>query len=123
MKNLEGIKNYLLENEEELLNVVRKLNSWDGCLDYLDYMENDEYFFETYFDGRVDEAVRAVCYGDYEYMDDYVKFNAYRNLESCSEYELYRELKDNIDDIIDNLVDKYEELYLNDELKELLEEE
>ena len=120
---IEKIKEYLLDNEDVLKEVVRELNSWDGCLDWLDYFENDEDFFETFFNGKIDEAVRAVCYGDYKYMDDYVKFNAYGNLESCNEYQLIDELKDSIDEIVDNLVEKYQHLYLNNDLEELLEED
>lgn len=117
------IKEYLLDNEDVLRDVVGQLNSWDGCLDYLEAYENDEDFFETYFHGRIDEAVRAVCYGNYKYTDEYVRFNAYGNLESCDEYEILEEMKDNIDEIIENLIDKYQHLSLEVELEELLEED
>ena len=53
----------------------------------MQYYVNNEYFFKEMFGDKVDEAVRAVCYGDYNYMDDYVRFNGYGNLDSCSEYE------------------------------------
>lgn len=43
--------------------------------------ENDEDFFEENF-SNADSAVRAVCYGEYHYTDEYVVFNAYGNLES-----------------------------------------
>lgn len=121
--NVEKIKNYLLDNEKVLKDVVCDLNSWDGCLEYLDYYENDEDFFETFFYGRIDEAVRAVCYGNYNYTDEFVKFNAYGNLESCNKYEVLERMKDNIDEITDNLIDKYQYLNLDFELVELLEEE
>jgi hypothetical protein len=121
MKNLEGIKEYLLENEEVLKDVVRELNSWNGCLDYLDVYENDEEFFTLFFKNPM-EAVRATQFGNYNYSDDYVRFNGYGNLDSCSEWELLEDLKDNIDEIIDNLVENYQNLYLDSELTELLEE-
>lgn len=44
--------------------------------------ENDDEFFNTFFDGKVIEAVRAVSYGEYNYTDSYVQFNGYGNLES-----------------------------------------
>lgn len=72
---------------EELKEMAQDVNSWDGSLDYLQYYVNNEYFFKEMFGDKVDEAVRAVCYGDYNYMDDYVRFNGYGNLDSCSEYE------------------------------------
>ena len=120
------IREYLLNNEETLLNVVSELNSWNGCLENLDFWENDEEFFNTFFDNPMD-AIRATYYGNYNYNDDYVKFNGYGNIDSYSEYERIEEIKDNIDDIVDNLIEYYYNIYINEELEnlilELLEEE
>ena len=120
------IREYLLNNEETLLDVVSELNSWNGCLDNLDFWENDEEFFNTFFDNPMD-AIRATYYGNYNYNDDYVKFNGYGNIDSYSEYERIEEIKDNIDDIVENLVEYYYNIYINEELEnlilELLEEE
>ena len=123
----EKIREYLLNNEETLLDVVSELNSWNGCLDYLDFWENDEEFFNTFFENPMD-AIRATYYGNYNYNDDYVKFNGYGNIDSYSEYERIEEIKDNIDDIVDNLIEYYYNIYINDKelenlLLELLEEE
>lgn len=46
---------------------------------------NDEYFLDEMF-ASADDAARAICYGDYRYMDEYVVFNGYGNLESFSGY-------------------------------------
>ena len=120
------IREYLLNNEETLLDVVSELNSWNSCLDYLDFWENDEEFFNTFFDNPM-EAIRATYYGNYNYNDDYVKFNGYGNIDSYSEYERIEEIKDNIDDIVENLVECYYNIYINEELEnlilELLEED
>ena len=122
----EKIREYLLNNEETLLEVVSELNSWNGCLENLDFWENDEEFFNTFFDNPM-EAIRATYYGNYNYNDDYVKFNGYGNIDSYSEYERIEEIKDNIDDIVENLVEYYYNIYINEELEnlllELLEEE
>ena len=120
------IREYLLNNEETLLEVVSELNSWNGCLENLDFWENDEEFFNTFFDNPM-EAIRATYYGDYNYNDEYVKFNGYGNIDSYSEYERIEEIKDNIDDIVDNLIECYYNIYINEELEnlilELLEED
>ena len=122
----EKIREYLLNNEETLLDVVSELNSWNGCLENLEFWENDEEFFNTFFDNPM-EAIRATYYGDYNYNDEYVKFNGYGNIDSYSEYERIEEIKDNIDDIVDNLIECYYNIYINEELEslllELLEEE
>lgn len=122
MKN-EKIKDYLLNNVEVLKDVVKDINCWDGSLDYLDFYENDEYFFNDMFQ-KADDAVRAVCYGDYNYNDDYVRFNAYGNLESFNDYDYEEELKSYIDEIIERLEEEKDNITIyDDELKEMLEEE
>ena len=122
----EKIREYLLNNEETLLDVVSELNSWNGCLENLEFWENDEEFFNTFFDNPM-EAIRATYYGNYNYNDEYVKFNGYGNIDSYTEYERIEEIKDNIDDIVDNLIECYYNIYINEELEslllELLEEE
>lgn len=104
-----------------MLELVRDINSYDGSLDWLEYQENDEDFFNIYYNNAL-EAVRAVCYGNYNYADEYVKINAYGNLESCSKYELAEELEDNIEEITERLIDLYTNLYISDELKKKIEE-
>ena len=113
------IREYLLNNEEILLEVVSELNSWNGCLENLDFWENDEEFFNTFFDNPM-EAIRATYYGNYNYNDDYVKFNGYGNIDSYSEYERIEEIKDNIDDIVENLVECYYNIYINEKLENLI---
>ena len=115
----EKIREYLLNNEETLLDVVSELNSWNGCLENLDFFENDEDFFNTFFDNPM-EAIRATYYGDYNYSDEYVKFNGYGNIDSYSEEEKNEEIKNNIDDIVDNLIEYYYNIYINEELENLL---
>lgn len=117
------IREYLLNNEEILLEVVSELNSWNSCLENLDFWENDEEFFNTFFDNPMD-AIRATYYGNYNYNDDYVKFNGYGNIDSYSEYERIEEIKDSIDDIVENLIEYKDCICINDgNLEELLDEE
>ena len=123
MKNFESIKNYLLGNEKELLNIVQEINSYNGSLDNLNFYENDEDFFNTFFADNPMEVARATFYGNYKYCDQYVRFNGYGNLESFDEYEAMKEIKAYIDDIVTCLLECWEELYIDDQLVELLEEE
>ena len=118
----EEVKKYLLENEEVLKDVVYSINGWDGYFDNLDYQENDEEFFNTYFEGKPMEAVRASYYGYYKFMDDYVKINVYGNLESKQEYQVIEEMKDYIDEIVDHLIEEKENIDVyDDKLNTLLE--
>ena len=116
---MERIRKYLLNDVEELDCVVREINGWDGTLDWLEAYENDEEFFDMYFSNTL-EAVRSVCYGNYNYSDDLVRLDGYGNLKSFDRWEYENELKDNIDDIIERLLSVYYNIYIREELEELI---
>lgn len=123
MKNYEEIKNYLLNNVDEIGSIVCEINCIDGSLDFLEYWNNDEEFFNTFFYNNPMEAVRSSFYGDYYYCDKYVKFDAYENLKSLDDYEIKKEYQYYIDDIINSLMIHYKEINICDELIKLIEEE
>ena len=123
MKKENLIKEYLLNNEDVLIDMVQELNGWNGCLDWLEFWENDEYFFDCVFENKLDVA-RAIYYGDYNYNDDYVKINSLGNVVSYSEYDMIEEIKDSIDEIVENLIEYKDNICISDgNLEELLEEE
>ena len=74
---LNEIKGLLLNDLDTLKDAVRELNSWNACLDYLDVYENDEEFFNIFFEGKPAALERAIYYGDFNYNDNYIKFNGY----------------------------------------------
>ena len=114
---------------DELGNILNDINSWDGSFEELRFEPNDEDFFNTYFANRIDEAVRAVCYGDYNYTDEYVRFNAYGNLESFDEWQVENEITSNATEIIERYLELLEAEpkyfdpndYLDTDLCELIE--
>ena len=123
MKNYENIKNYLLNHIDEIGGIISDINSIDSSLDYLEYYENNEEFFNTFFYNNPSEAVRSSFYGDYNYCDNWVKFDGYGNLKSVDDYELEKEYKYYIDEIIDSLLEHYQEMIICDnELIKLIEE-
>lgn len=63
---------------------------------------NDEEFFNMFFDGKVIDAVRAICYGEYKYSDDYVIFNGYANLESFDNPTEHISIDEIVNDILEN---------------------
>ena len=121
---LEQMANWLRNNFQEAWGLVRAMNSYDGAFDNLNYWENDEEFFQTFYANNIDEAVRAVCYGDYTYTDDYVRIDVYGNLESANESDIEEEIGYYAADIIDRLIDGYEnyEEYIPEELKTMLQQ-
>ena len=80
-----------LENAS-LEDIYNKLDS-EYQENIIDWVPFDDEFFNTYFDDPY-EAARAVFFDDIKnWNDDYIRFNAYRNLESTNtiDYETYDE--------------------------------
>lgn len=119
---MEKIINYLLENTEELENVVREINSWNGYLEHLEAYPNDENFFDTFFSHDVMGAIRAIQYGDYNINDDYVGFDGYGNLVSFNHNEYIDELKSEVKHITELLIEYHDKIYINDKLIKLISE-
>ena len=123
MKNYEEIKDYLLNHIDEIGDIIIEINSIDNSLDFLEYWNNDDDFFNDFFYNNPSEAVRSAYYGDYNYCDNYVRFNGYGNLVSFNDYELEKEYKEYIDDITNSLIEHYQQISIcDDELIKLIEE-
>jgi len=86
--------------------------------------DNDEEFFNTYFEGKPLEAVRAAHFGDYNFSHDYVKFNGYGNLESF-QYFIVDDLEEYPINIAQFAIDNRDEFYMIDfdDLESQLEDE
>ena len=108
---VEGYENCELSSKIEIHNIyIRETNG--GC--GYEIESNDEDFFNTFFEGKPMEAVRASYYGDFRYNDDWVWFNTYGNLESGDNEE---ELPlCNADEMAEWYIENYEEL---DHIKEM----
>jgi hypothetical protein len=70
-------------NEMDCTELVMLNNEYCESINGMDSMiySNDDNFLEDYFNSKSDLA-RAITYGDYRYMDNWVTFNGYGNLES-----------------------------------------
>lgn len=91
----EEIKGMTSEEIMELNNLLcEDLNNMDDLIYY-----NDEEFFEIYFTKALD-AVQAVHFGNYNYSDDFVKFNGYGNLDSFSFLD-----ENNLPDLLPNMIE------------------
>lgn len=115
---LEAITEYLNDlTNSELVNLHNQYCQSAGYSDDEIYI-NDEDFFNTFFEEKTLEAVRAVCFGEYRYQDDYVIFNAYGNLESFNNPAEHIDIKAIAADILEN-----PEIYSDIELEETEEAE
>lgn len=116
---------YRLIDEEvsisELEGMVQECCSYDDSLEEYYYYENDEYFFRARYNDDMMSAVRAVCFGHYNYMDDYVRVNAYGNLDSKSSYDYKSDLMDSQEEIVERYAEMLEDNSVS-EFKHLFEE-
>lgn len=89
---IEQFKNLSTEDKVALFNEFAS----EHCSDNIIYNFDDD-FFNTFFEGKTADAVRAWHFGgkpkDYGrtadncWSDEYIKFNGYGNLETMSDYE------------------------------------
>lgn len=116
---------YKLIDEEvsvrDLEGMIWECYSYDGSLEEYYYYENDEEFFTTRYWDDIMSAVQAVCFGHYNYTDDYVRVNAYGNLDSKSRYDYEDELRDGQEEIVERYTEMLEDNSVS-EYKHLFEE-
>lgn len=114
----------LIADELNMMNEARLIEIHSEYCDLANYPDdkifmNDEEFFEIYFSDTM-EAVRAVCFGEYDYNHEFVKFDGYANLESSNHAQ---ELLD-VDELAQYIFDNSEQFSnLPFELEEVEEEE
>lgn len=107
-KTIEVIKNYLLENPEERLQICKEIDSYDGSMEFTRTTTIQE-LAET-MDAY--ELARAIIYGEVDNIDFDVRFNGYSNLESVTSYNLEDESESYIKEILD-YIDDYGFQYIN----------
>jgi hypothetical protein len=94
-KKLESIVDQI--NNLDTEDLIRLHNSYCKEANYSDneIYGNDEDFFETFFSNNVIDAVRAASHGEYNFSENYVKFDGNGNLESFNYF--------GTDDLIDEV--------------------
>ena len=112
--NYESVLEYLNElSNSELVSIHNEYcQSINDCDNEIHHNEDD--FFETFFDGRVIEAVRAISYGYYNYNHNFVMFDGYANLKSFDDPTDEIDLSDIANDILEN-PENYYDIELEDE--------
>lgn len=83
---------------------------------------NDENNLNEMFN-KADEALRAACYGDYRYSDEYYIINAYGNLQSFDGYdaEKYVDFDVLADYIMENGCYEITEVWMEDLIEDFLD--
>ncbi|WP_300999659.1 antirestriction protein ArdA [Lactobacillus taiwanensis] len=101
-----------LENFEDLEEVYWTLDGREN-LSIPEVYEFDEEFFETMFSSPA-EAVRATFFGNIQnWMDKYIYFNGYMNLESMNDFQFESEIKNAANEIIEQFCGENELAQVN----------
>lgn len=104
---IEAITEYLQNlTNNELISIHNEFCQSQNNSDNEIYNNEDD-FFETYFGSKTLDAVRAVCYGDYRYTDEFVMFDGYANLQSFNSPSSYVDISDIANDILENSENYY----------------
>ena len=114
------IKIYFNANKTELFEVVSQINSYDSSLQHLEFLDMED--LDVYLEGLTPtDIANKIFFGDFNPNHEYFRFNGYENLESFDEWELNKELFDNIDEIIERIIDLKDEIELPEEIENILE--
>lgn len=100
---------------EQLKEMVQEVNIWDGSLEEFEYYEMEQ-INDLFHDAEPLEILRMAHFGNFNWNDEYFTVNAYGNLDSISEFEFEKELKDNHDEIAEH----YNELVESGEIEDIL---
>ena len=114
------IKAYFNANKTELFEIVSQINSYDSSLQHLEFLDMED--LDMYLDGLTPtDIANKIFFGDFNPNHEYFRFNGYENLESFDEWELNKELFNNINEIIRRIIDLKDEIKLPEEIKNILE--
>ena len=119
---MERIREYLLNEEEILIDIVRGINSYNGSFETIIPYDNDEYTINELFGNNPYDFMGRCQYGNYSIQDDYFTFDTLGHIYSCNWDDIVEETVYYIDEIIEELLSIYNELYIDEELRELIEE-
>ena len=100
-KTYKELKEILANNVDLVVEIANNLK-FEGVYELKNfaYEENGEEFFEMFFRNNPAEVARAIYFGNYNFNDEYIKFNAYNNLVTTTEYQLKEKIEKDIDYII-----------------------
>ena len=97
-------------NYEEFEEKYYTLNTAERIAMYNDWCaetgnENIEYFDDDFFDNFFEskmEVCRATCYGEVNFTDEFIRLNAYGNLESLTERDALDIVETYLEDIYEH---------------------
>lgn len=108
--------NYLMEDNNRLLNIVSELNNLTGEFGHLIPMELSEVMESM----EKEDIARAIIYGNVSSLCARVIIDGYGNFEEVSELQEIANIKANIDYIIEAIEENYEDMENSEDFKTIL---
>ena len=131
---IEAIEAYFTDNEDDFIEAIESLDSWDG------YLGDDRYYYmedlnEFYHGEDVTDILARAFYGydedtwhiesngkkvhgEFNPNRDYFRFNGYGNLVSAD----YKDYSANLDKwFIEHLIDNVDDIEICEEVREIIE--
>ena len=109
-------------SDDELLQVARQCFSEDGSCDFVDVYDLDESELEMALNGMNNiDVFNLGRNSNFNWTDDYFRFDGYGNIETMTESMLYNECHEYIRDIVDCVARDYESFDIPSEYMERIE--
>ncbi len=93
-------------NDKDLFSICHDAFCYDGSFDFCDAF-NAEDIDDFLCSMTPYDIMCRIVFGNVENVNDMLRFDAYGNLESVTEWDLHDEARDNIEEIADWLMDNY----------------
>lgn len=120
MKELEKLVIDL--NDEELMNLVNDIDSYDGRFEFLRLYDLEE-LATDYYANDPWSLIQKIYHGGVENIYEPVRFNGYANLENCTLEQAANEAREYyLDDITDEIIENYNHFWLPNNIQEWVNE-
>lgn len=114
------LRAYLLNNMETTRGLVQEVNSWNGALEHLDYIDM-ELFNDYMLDSDPMWIAERIFYGDFNPNDEFFQFNGYGNLVSYDLYDINAEIEDYIDEVIEAIIENRDDIEMDEVIESMIE--
>ena len=124
MNKIERIMELIEKDYITGLSLIRSINSYNGELDHMEYLDMDEFNSYTEYIDHLDIAQKIFYGKGFNPRDAFFRFDGYENLESCSEWKVKKEIIDSKEEIAEILIRLWGERYFSiceDDVIEILE--
>jgi hypothetical protein len=94
-------------NAQDLEYIVRESYGYNTSLEDYYFLDFDAEFFDKFFENDPAEAARATHFGNVDWDDDRIRFDAWDNLETISDSDYEDLLIENREEIVEEAIELF----------------